>query len=41
MKLEDVAAEIKRVSGTQLSEKVVKVFLELVDEGVFDNDDTK
>ncbi len=41
MKLEDVAAEIKRCSGTQLSEKVVKVFLELVDEGTFDNDDTK
>ncbi len=41
MKLEDVAAEIKRCAGTQLSEDVVKVFLELVDEGAFDNDDTK
>ena len=40
MKLEDVTAEIKRCSGTQLSEKVVKAFLELVDEGVFDNDNT-
>ena len=38
MKLEDVTAEIKRCSGTQLSEKVVKAFLELVDEGVFDKD---
>ncbi len=41
MKLEDVAAEIKRCAGTQLSEKVVKVFLELVDEGVFDDNETK
>lgn len=41
MKLEDVAAEIKRCAGTQLSEKVVKVFLELVDEGAFNDDKTK
>lgn len=41
MKLEDVAAEIKRCAGTQLSQKVADVFLELVDEGVFDNDETK
>lgn len=40
MKLEDVAAEIKRCAGTQLSEKVAKAFLELVDEGVFDNNET-
>ncbi len=41
MKLKDVVDEIKRCTGTQLSEKVVKAFLELVEEGVFDNDDTK
>ena len=40
MKLEDVADEIKRCSGTQLSPKVVDVFLELVEDGVFDSDDT-
>lgn len=40
MKLADVVAEIKRCSGTQLSPKVVEAFLQLVDEGVFDADDT-
>ena len=39
MKLEDVVAEIKRCSGTQLSPKVVDAFLQLVDEGAFDADD--
>ena len=40
MKLADVVAEIKRCSGTQLSPKVVEAFLQLVDEGAFDADDT-
>ncbi len=38
MKLEDVVAEIKRVSGTQLSPRVVDAFLQLVDEGVISED---
>ena len=32
-----VTDEIRRISGTQLSPKVVDVFLQLVDEGAFDN----
>ncbi len=39
MALSDVAAEIERVAGTQLSPRVVKVFLELVAEGAFDDGD--
>ena len=39
MKLDDVVAEIKRCSGTQLSPKVVDAFLQLVEEGAFDADD--
>ncbi len=34
--LEQVAAEIKRCSGTQFNPKVVEVFLQLVSEGAFD-----
>ena len=41
MKLADVVAEIKRCSGTQLSPKVVDAFLQLVDEGAFNDDDVK
>ena len=33
MKMEDVIAELKRVSGTQLNEKYVNVLLALIDEG--------
>ncbi|MBR3641032.1 MAG: HD domain-containing protein, partial [Oscillibacter sp.] len=40
MALSDVAAEIQRVSGTQLSPRVVEVFMELVNEGAFDAEDT-
>lgn len=36
MPLEAVIAEIKRVSGTQLSPRVVEVFLQLAQEGAFD-----
>ena len=36
--LETVAAEIQRSAGTQLSPDVVKVFMELVEEGAFDNE---
>ncbi|MBQ7624452.1 MAG: HD domain-containing protein [Clostridia bacterium] len=36
MALSDVVAEIKRVSGTQLSPRVVDVFLQLAEEGAFD-----
>ncbi|MBE6827485.1 MAG: HD domain-containing protein [Ruminococcaceae bacterium] len=39
MKLDDVAREINRCSGTQLSEKVVKVFMELYEEGAFDDEE--
>ena len=41
MKLEDVVAEIKRCSGTQLSPEVVEAFLTLIKEGKFvdENDD--
>ena len=38
MPLEKVAAEIRRVSGTQLNPDAVQAFLELVDEGAFDNE---
>ena len=38
MPLSDIAAEIKRVSGTQLNETYAGVLLKLIDEGVFDND---
>lgn len=38
MPLQDIAAEIKRVSGTQLNETYAGVLLQLIDEGVFDND---
>ena len=41
MPLDAVVAEIKRCRGTQLSPKVVDAFLQLVDEGVFNDDDTK
>jgi len=34
--LSTVAAEIERVAGTQLSPRVVKAFMELVNEGAFD-----
>ena len=36
--IEKIIAEIKRCSGTQLDPKVVKVFLELAEEGAFDAD---
>ena len=36
--LETVVAEIQRIAGTQLSPKVVDVFLELVREGAFDDE---
>ena len=36
MKMEDIVAELKRVSGTQLSEKYVNVLLSLIEEGKFD-----
>ena len=38
MPLSKVADEIRRVSGTQLNPDVVNAFLELVDEGAFDNE---
>lgn len=38
--LAQVAAEIKRCSGTQFNPKVVDVFLQLVEEGAFDAEDT-
>ena len=38
MELSEVAEEIKRSAGTQLSADVVKVFCELVDEGAFDDE---
>ena len=41
MPLQDVVAEIKRCSGTQLSPKVVDAFLQLVDEGAFNDSDVK
>ena len=41
MPLSDVVAEIRRCAGTQLSPKVVEAFLQLVDEGVFNDDDVK
>ena len=41
MPLADVVAEIRRCRGTQLSPKVVDAFLQLVDEGVFNDDDVK
>ena len=36
--LSTVAAEIQRASGTQLNPKVVNAFMELVNEGAFDNE---
>ncbi|MCM1086673.1 MAG: HD domain-containing protein [Muribaculaceae bacterium] len=33
MKMEDIVAELKRVSGTQLNEEFVNVLLELIEEG--------
>lgn len=36
--LETVAAEIQRSAGTQLSPEVVKAFMEMVEEGAFDNE---
>ena len=36
MKMEDIVAELKRVSGTQLSEKYVNILLTLIEEGKFD-----
>ena len=40
MPLSTVVDEIKRCSGTQLSPKVVDAFLQLVEDGVFDAEDT-
>ena len=39
MKLEAAKAEIERCSGTQFNPKVVKVFMELADEGAFETED--
>ncbi len=39
MKLEAAKAEIERCSGTQFNPRVVKVFLELADEGAFETED--
>lgn len=36
--LETVAAEIQRISGTQLNPKIVDAFMQLVGEGAFDNE---
>ena len=36
--LSTVAAEIRRASGTQLNPKIVDAFMELVNEGAFDNE---
>ncbi|MCH5261822.1 MAG: HD domain-containing protein, partial [Lachnospiraceae bacterium] len=36
MKMEDIIAELKRVAGTQLSEKYVQVLLTLIEEGKID-----
>ncbi|MCH5249426.1 MAG: hypothetical protein J1E98_05820, partial [Lachnospiraceae bacterium] len=33
MKMEDIVAELKRVAGSQLSEKYVQVLLALIEEG--------
>ena len=33
MKMEDIVAELKRVSGTQLNEKYVQMLLMLIEEG--------
>lgn len=41
MPLEDVVAEIRRCSGSQLSPRVVDAFLQLVDEGAFDDEETE
>ena len=41
MPLDAVVAEIKRVSGTQLSPRVVDVFLRLVEQGAFDRPETE
>ncbi|MBO6113313.1 MAG: HD-GYP domain-containing protein [Lachnospiraceae bacterium] len=38
MDLKVVAEEIGKAAGTQLNEKIVKVFLELVDEGAFSDE---
>lgn len=38
MELSDIVAEIKRVSGTQLNEKVVDALMQLIDEGTFKDD---
>ena len=39
MKMEDIIAELKRVEGTQLSEKYVNVLLSLIEEGKISDDD--
>lgn len=39
MPIENIIAELKRVSGTQLDAKIVDVLLELIDEGVFNLDE--
>lgn len=39
MSMDKIIAEIKRCSGTQLDPKVVEVFLQLADEGTFDDDE--
>ena len=36
--LATVASEIQRAAGTQLSPRVVDAFMELVNEGAFDNE---
>ena len=41
MPLEQVAAEIKRCSGTQFNPKVVDAFLQLVEEGAFDQNEAE
>ena len=38
MELSDIAAEIKRVSGTQLNPEVAQALLDMIDEGVFDDE---
>ena len=39
MPIENIIAELKRVSGTQLDAKIVDVLLELIDEGTFNPDE--
>jgi energy-coupling factor transport system substrate-specific component len=41
MNMEDIKAELIRVSGTQLNEKIVKIALELIENGKFDDQDVE